>query len=58
MTNNTIKAKVLSYRDMYQSIYCGRAKVKILEGEDKDKEIEISAVKRYKEGREIELYRG
>lgn len=50
-----IKAKVLSYRDMYHGIFCGRAKVKILEGEDKGKKIELPVVERYKKHEVIEL---
>jgi len=55
--SDKIKAKVLSYRDMYHGIFCGRAKVKILEGEDKGEKIELPMIKRYKRGEVIELHR-
>ena len=55
--SDKIKAKVLSYRDIYHGIFCGRAKVKILEGEDKGEKIELPMIKRYKRGEVIELHR-
>lgn len=54
--SETIKAKVLEYRDMYHSIFCGRAKVELLEGQDTGEIFEIPVVYRYGVGSVIELH--
>ena len=54
--SNKIKAKVLKYTIMDHGFHCGRAKLKLLEGEDKGKTITIPVTKHYKEGQTIELF--
>ena len=54
--SNKIKAKVLNYEIMDHGIHCGRAKLKLLEGEDKGKTITIPVADHYKKGQTIEIY--
>jgi hypothetical protein len=54
--SDKIKAKVLDYNIMDWGIYCGRAKLKLLEGEDKGKTITMPVADHYKKGQTIEIY--
>ena len=51
-----IKAKVLEYKVFYHGIFDGRAKLKLLEGENKKKIITIPVVGYCKKGDVITIY--
>lgn len=56
MTTTTVKAKVLDYKVFYHGIFGGKAKVKLLDGEDKGKVLTVQTVGHHKPGEVINLY--
>ena len=55
MGNKKIKAKVLQYEVLYHGIHCGRAKLKLLEGDNKGKTLTIPTVDHYKQNQTITI---
>jgi hypothetical protein len=55
-TSRKIKAKVLDYKIFYHGFFYGKAKIELLEGEDKGKTITIQTVEHYKKNDVITVY--
>jgi ribosomal protein S28E/S33 len=53
--NKKIKAKVLEYTTFYHGFYCGKAKLEILEGEDKGETVTMQVIDYYKVGDIIDI---